>query len=399
VGFRPSIVPWLRHEVDVSTSYVSDRNATFLSRVSTGPDPADTTIVLQRNASGERSLTAAFSWDPGAMGRALLTPGESPAPAEPPSEEPAPRPAGPPGLVRLLDRLRPLTLNWEDGLTSRFNRDPVRPGLGYQFGLGGLDDFRVMDGDTAAAVTDRTGWRVASGVLLPWGIDLGVGYSDRDTETLDPRSDRTVRTRTWPDVTLGGSTPGPIGGTPVDRASLTAGVQRDVREIAFGGLSRQRRVDEALRVPWELRLSLAGSGSLLYSGSVEKGEGTDPTGDTERDAQTHRVSFTSRFVPPGPFADRLDRPVNLSLILTYSGETECRTARDRAECVAFVDRINRALSVTLGTGMQGFEVGLQASYNDRQSFIGQRQGSTQFQLGVYGQFLFQAGRASAIGVR
>jgi hypothetical protein len=290
-----------------------------------------------------------------------------------------------------------VTLDYTDGLTSRFNREPVGPGLGYQFGIGGADDFRFMDGDTAAAVTDRESWRVRSGVVLPGGVELGVSYATGDVSTLDTRSDRTVHTRTWPDLTLGGDTRGGIPGTPVDQVSMTAGLQRNVREISFGGLSQQLRVDELTSVPWELRLAFAGSASLLYSGSVEIGDGQDPTGDTERDAQAHRISFTSTLAPVGILADRLDRPVDFSLTLTYASESECRVARFRTDCVAFVDRINRAFSVNLGTGMQGFEVGLQASYNNRQSFIGQQQGSTQFQLGLYGRFLFEAGRAVGLG--
>jgi hypothetical protein len=36
-------------------------------------------------------------------------------------------------------------------------------------------------------------------------------------------------------------------------------------------------------------------------------------------------------------------------------------------------------------------VGLQASYVDRRSFIGTQIGSSQFQLGLFGQFNLQAG--------
>jgi len=48
----------------------------------------------------------------------------------------------------------------------------------------------------------------------------------------------------------------------------------------------------------------------------------------------------------------------------------------------------------MDTRVRDFEVGLQASFTDRQSFVGQRTGSTQFQVGLYGQFVFQAGGAA-----
>ena len=38
------------------------------------------------------------------------------------------------------------------------------------------------------------------------------------------------------------------------------------------------------------------------------------------------------------------------------------------------------------------DLGLNASFVDRQSFVGQRSGSTQLQVGLFGQFMFEAGR-------
>jgi len=59
--------------------------------------------------------------------------------------------------------------------------------------------------------------------------------------------------------------------------------------------------------------------------------------------------------------------------------------------VAFLDQVTRAASMSLDTSVGGFEFGLQVSYDDRQSFVGQRVGSTQFQIGVFGQLNFVAG--------
>ncbi len=61
------------------------------------------------------------------------------------------------------------------------------------------------------------------------------------------------------------------------------------------------------------------------------------------------------------------------------------------ECVPFVDQITRTASLALDTSVGGFEFGLQLSYDDRQSFVGQRTGSTQFQVGLFGQLDFAAG--------
>ena len=39
----------------------------------------------------------------------------------------------------------------------------------------------------------------------------------------------------------------------------------------------------------------------------------------------------------------------------------------------------------------GFEVGIQASYDHRQSYVGQQNASTEFQVGLFGQLQFSAG--------
>ena len=53
--------------------------------------------------------------------------------------------------------------------------------------------------------------------------------------------------------------------------------------------------------------------------------------------------------------------------------------------------------MSMNTRVADFRLGFQASYTDRRSFVGRRTGSTQFQLGIFGQFLFEAGRFAGGG--
>jgi len=100
---------------------------------------------------------------------------------------------------------------------------------------------------------------------------------------------------------------------------------------------------------------------------------------------------SSQFLPPGSLAARLDRPVRLSLLAGYTAERDCRTTATQEECVPFLDQIRRSLSVSMDTSIGDMELGVQASFDDRQSFVGQQNRSTQFQLGVFGQLQFSAG--------
>ena len=81
-------------------------------------------------------------------------------------------------------------------------------------------------------------------------------------------------------------------------------------------------------------------------------------------------------------------PASFTSFSSLSDETKGNIAE---ECVAFLDQILRSINLSLDTRVSGFEVGVQMSYDDRQSFVGQRTGSTQFQLMLWGQLQFSAG--------
>ena len=61
------------------------------------------------------------------------------------------------------------------------------------------------------------------------------------------------------------------------------------------------------------------------------------------------------------------------------------------KCVPFLDLIRRSVNMSLDTNIRGFEFGVQISYDDRHSFVGQRTGSTQLRVMLFGQLQFSAG--------
>jgi hypothetical protein len=375
-GFRPALFTWLRNDLDWTTVYGSDRNANFLLREA---QVSDTVFSLARNARGQRDWRAAFALDPEALAVDLLGEGGAEEPAD---------------LAQfrsMVTALRPLTATYESGVVSRFHRDAVDPGIGYQMGWADVDDFRFMDGDTAATLTEQTGLTLGSGVRLPGGTTLDVAYQLIEAATLDTRSDRSTTRRRWPDVRASLPALTLPQRTGIQRVSLSSGYVKNARETVFGGRGTQRRVQDDVQVPLDLSITWRGSLVTSYRGSFREGEARDPTGDTDRTQSSHRVSVASQFLPPGSLAARLDRPVRFALLVSYVAERDCRTTAARGGCVPFVDQIRRSLSLNIDTSVGGFEVGLLMSYDDRQSFVGQRTGSTQFQLGLFGELQFSAG--------
>jgi hypothetical protein len=290
-----------------------------------------------------------------------------------------------------MSAIRPLSVTRLDGVTSRFNRDPVDPGYGYQLGLVRAESFLVLDGDTAVSVTDRLGWRMGSGVTLPGGGGVQVGYQTTEAVTYDTRSGRHTKLRSWPEIQASLPTVSLPAVTGIRAVNVSSGVVRTLRTIEFGGRAAQRRVDDDIRVPLDVSVQWIRNLVTTYQGAVRVGRGSDPTGETERDERSHRLSVRSQLLPMGWFEGRLDRPVSVSVLAAFVSERTCRTTAATTECVAFLDQIGRSLNVSLDTSVRGFAVGMQVSFDDRQSFVGRRTGSTQFQVGLFGQYNFTGG--------
>jgi len=378
IGFRPSLGSWLRTDFTVATDYTTDRNAALAEELVVG---ADTVLVLQRNANGSRTSRASASLELGSMARSL-TGVENAAGDENAS-----------GLVRLLDAIDPIFISRQGGLSARFFREPVSPGAGFQFGWASQDALRFLDGDTASIFTGQTSWTGGTGVRLPLNLRVTGNYSESRTQILHVRSDRELWTRAWPDlrVTLTQVELPEVARRLLESLSLSSGYRKSLTETSYGGRGVQRRFNEEWQIPFEVSVTWAGAVTTRYRGSLSTGEGEDPTGGTQTRRQTHAILVSSSLAEPPILGDRLDGPLRLSLQYQYSSDLNCRVPEGRTGCVAFADFLNRSVNLTLDTVITPLEVGLHLTYTNRQSFVGQHNGSTQFQLGLFGQFLFNSG--------
>ena len=364
VEVRPEIRSWLGGRLGWVARYGSDRNAAFARRVPAGPD---TTVELTRNLSGDRTLSGEVRFDPaGLAGTAEDRPGF---------------------LADVGRALRPVVVTWTDGLAARFTRDAVDPGLGYQLGLLGERGFRVIDGDTAAVLTDRGQVRVASGFRIPGLFGVDVAWAEASLDAVDRRSRREATDRTWPDVRLRlERVPLPtVVAAAVERIGASGGILRSVTRTEFGGVADQRRERVDRRVPVDVGIEWRGGVRTTYRATFRDGTVRDPTGETRTDGRIHNVSLSTTLRPVWLFA-RLDGPLRLSVRYAYAQDVECRRTTANARCVPFIDQLNRSVNLTLDSRLSDADVGVQLSWVDRQSYIGQRIGSSQFQLLVFGRF-------------
>jgi hypothetical protein len=218
-------------------------------------------------------------------------------------------------------------------------------------------------------------------------------FSDTRTQILHVRSDREIRNRAWPDLRVSWTDVAlpPVFERYLASLSLSSGFRKTRLETTFGRQSLQRRATEEIQVPLEMSATWAGEVTTRYRGSFSDGEGRDPTGDTRINRQNHAFLLSAALAEPPLLAERLDGPLRVSVNFQYSSESNCRVPRGLSNCVPFVDYLNRSLSLTLDTVLSPMEVGLHLTYTNRESFVGRHDGSTQFQLGFFGQFLFDSG--------
>ncbi|MDX1674851.1 MAG: hypothetical protein R3314_08665, partial [Longimicrobiales bacterium] len=384
-AYRPRIADWLRPSVGYSSRYGLRRDPSYVAQVDTGDGQA---AVLLNTFNADRRLSRSVVVDlPGAV-RAAAGP--------PASAAEAGREVGPVAgaALTVIGPLKPVELSWTDEVGSRFDRDLADPGLEYQLGLTTLADVRFLQGDTAATALRRDAFRGRSGVRLGPSATVDVGYSESDTRVFDLRAGaRSQAERSWPSVQVAWTdVPLPAFVDPVVRRwSVSTGYVRTRRATVLVGPLARVRSQEETTVPLELRLTFPGGLALAYLGTRTEGDGRDPTGFTSRTAWSHSMDLSGRIRVPG---DRLEEPIRLSLTYDYEQELQSRTSGPRrdAPSTPFIDFLNRRLYLSASTLLARMDIGLQISYVDRRNFIGTQVGSSQFRLGVFGQFNMASGR-------
>lgn len=387
-GLRPELVRGLRSDLSGQSRFGSQRSARL---VRADPLALEDPGALLRNIRVDRDLRAGVTLELARMLRMEVRP----AAAIPGAPQGRPDGAGRRGDSRwapVVRALSPMNLTVQDGIVSAFFREDVSPDLGFQLGWGGLGSLGDLDQARATTLVDRTNLGAGTGLQLPASLFMNVNFQENQVASLDRRSEREARSRSWPDLRAGASDlPLPHEwGEVLQRVAFTTGLQR-IREHISHGDGLQARSRNELRIPSEISLEWAGGISTRYRGTFGRGEGVDPTGRTRRDQDEHGVTVETRLAPGGLMENRVEGPLRVAVMGQYTAVYECRIAEGRNACVPFLDLVNRSAGLTLDTIFSGLEVGGQVSVVDRRSFTGMRTGFTQFQLGFWGRMEFSAG--------
>jgi hypothetical protein len=107
---------------------------------------------------------------------------------------------------RVAAAIQPVEVSWRRDLRSSFDGVPFTPGLGYQLPIGGVDDFRRVDGTLATSAGVTYNLALNHTLALPFGFTLVDRFSRTTTTTWSRLVDRQARLEaeqtTFPDVSL-----------------------------------------------------------------------------------------------------------------------------------------------------------------------------------------------------
>ncbi|MEO7521765.1 MAG: cell surface protein SprA, partial [Gemmatimonas sp.] len=165
-SFQPALALWLRPTLNFNTTFnlSKDPNARALLRVA---DSAGA-FRLPKRLGAAQSFGAGTMLDIGRLLRSRT------------------------GEKTLLNRvgrfIAPADIRWNQSLTSNYDNTAYIPGIGYQWGLGGIDDFRGLDGRLATTAGRTRRFTTSGGVNLPFAINLTTRFEDGLTETWTRRA-------------------------------------------------------------------------------------------------------------------------------------------------------------------------------------------------------------------
>ncbi|MBI4513854.1 MAG: hypothetical protein HY702_07060 [Gemmatimonadetes bacterium] len=375
-SYRPKITAWFTPSASITTGYNTRRNPSYIGEAAEG----DT--ALFRDFGNSRFLQASTQLNPrAALAAATGKRG---------------------GIWKVLrdgaGHLDVVQLSWTGSIVSDFQRQTANPGLGYQLVLGSAESYRVIDGDTASRVITNNGWSANSGLLFPLGAVLSVNYRVSEGTGWTPRSQRETRTVEWPGLQFSWSRmPIPKFARPaLQSVSLRVGYsQRETEELNVR--AEQLRMRDETRIPASVTVGLPAGWQLSYSWDRAESRSADPSGRTEGSRVSQSIRLVARLLPPQSWRS-FRNPIRVNLAYRRDSSDQCRalgvstlTPGTPPGCAPFTDLVVQSLDLTLDTDVQPFTLGFQASWRDQQSEIGQRPGSTQLTLTLFGHFLFQTG--------
>ena len=278
-------------------------------------------------------------------------------------------------LAAWLARFAPVDVSYGRERSSSFNRAGDVPGFGYQLALGGMDDFRRLDGLLAASAIESQTLTAGGGVTIGFGLRANGTYRRTQTVAWTLRAGEQVplrsRSRDWPSGTISWSV------APSNRL-IARVIPRLAAQVTYRrseALSEQPTFGAAAVVTTRtVDRTLNPSVSLtLFRGVILTGDVSRSRSDrlaagslfhTERDGQN--ASLTFAFRPPGGGGGgggRWRSNIRTSVGYSVLANTTCLRGAGQSSCVPYVDSRQTQAQLTMDTDLpNNMSAGLQMAY-------------------------------------
>ncbi|MEI6739242.1 MAG: cell surface protein SprA [Gemmatimonadaceae bacterium] len=279
----------------------------------------------------------------------------------------------------LAGMLAPADVNWQQDLTSGYDNAVLDPGIGYQFGLGGVEAFRGTRSGRWATAAGRVQTVTTSGALaLPLSLTLQTRFERGTTETWTRRFGSDAQTlisgdrRTYPDLSLR------WGWRPTGRAQSLISLisingryalteQHTIMPSGLEGIA-DRSAQRARSQPLSGAITWAGFGNLVTGGSIDHihREDVRPGSLTAGDTRRFSVDVVRSLPLPAQWKTRTGL---LRTRLSYQSEATLATvtaARDGVPVPAAVGM--PSVSVLTDNGRQAFNVNADTDVSETLTF-------------------------------
>jgi hypothetical protein len=355
VNLTPRLAAWIRPRAALTSTFAFTRDPNARQPFRELDDTAGPFRVPAAFSNARRMETGA-QLDPRRLGQAVF--GDSA------------------GVVRWLARVTSVDVAYTRQRASSFNRAGGVPSLGYQFGLGGMDDFRHVGGLVAGSAAEHTTLNAGATAVLLLGLranatyrrSRGVAWVLRAAQQVPIRT----RTRDWPNGTLSWSVTPPRRTLGRVVSSLTAQVVYRRRETANeqpgfgsatgggGGVSVTRGTERALGP--SVALTWVGGVLTAFDAATERGEQL-AAGNLFRSARHQQnATLVFAFRPPASLG-RWQSNVRTTVRYSASDNTSCLRSAGQATCVPYVDSRRVQAQLTMDTDLPpNMNAGFQMAY-------------------------------------
>lgn len=342
---NPRIASWFRPRFSTSSSFVLARSLTSREPVRELGDTAGA-FFLPQTLNNSRAREVGASVDVGRGLRALF--GDSSA------------------VGQLTRRFRAVDVSRRITRSSTFDLAAFDPGLSYQLGFGGLDDFQEQHGHKAVGAAVVRTSTFATGAELPFGLSGTVSYSQSETDRYQRALEGFRETQTtqveWPVGSLRMSRTFRAG--PV--ATFAAGTTFRRRE----GTSRQPSAsgvtlstNESFNFSPDLMLGFRNglTASLGYNANDQETLTNGRHTISEQDDWTGSLSYSFR-IPSA--LSRTRKLMRSTLTVLFSESSSCLERADEVECLTISNVMRREFRGGLSTDLNRSMTGeLQGGYS------------------------------------